>query len=239
MVIVQHILVLFLALGMPLWDWYEIPRLKASTEPRKKVLYYRKIVSALWICAFIAVVSTGLFTAFSIKLAPGEIRWLQSGAIALKVVEGIAVGMLIAIFLPAVFALRSPALRAKAAKAAKKLAFLLPSSREERRWWWLVCITAGVCEETIYRGFLLHYLHVHPFHLSLTSALVVSCLIFGVGHLYQGALGAVQTALIGFIFGVMFIVTGNLLLPIFVHAILDLRVLAMLPEGFESSVQPS
>lgn len=239
MVILQHILVLFLAIGMPLWDWYEIPRLKASTEPRKKVLYYRKIVSALWVCAFTAVLSTGLFTTFSIKLAPGEIRWLQSGSIVLKIVEGITVGMLIAIFLPAVLALRSPALRAKAGKSAQRLAFLLPSSKEERRWWWLVCITAGVCEETVYRGFLVHYFHTQSFHLTLTSALVVSSLIFGVGHLYQGGLGAVQTALIGFIFGAMFIVTGNLLLPMFVHTILDLRVLAMLPEGFESSVPPS
>lgn len=239
MVILEHILVLFLAIGMPLWDWYEISRLKASSERRKKVRYYRKIASALWICAFIAVLSTGLFTAFSIKLAPGEIRWLQSASIALKIVEGIAVGMLIAIFLPAVLALRSPALRAKAARATQRLAFLLPSSKEERHWWWLVCITAGVCEEIVYRGFLLHYLHIRPFHLNLTSALIVSCLIFGVGHLYQGGLGAVQTALVGFILGVMFIVTGNLLLPMFVHAVLDLRVLAMLPEGFESSVQPS
>jgi len=238
MVILQHTLALFLAIGLPLWDWYEIPRLKAGTEPRKKVRYYRKIVSALWICALIAVASTGLFTAFSIKLVSGEIRWLQSGSIALKAVEGITVGMLIAIFLPAMFALRSPALRTKAARAAKRLAFLLPSNKEERRWWWLVCITAGVCEEIIYRGFLLHYFHVQPFHLNLTLALVVSSLIFGAGHLYQGALGAVQTALIGFVFGAMFIVTGNLLLPMFVHAILDLRVLAMLPEGFESSVQP-
>jgi membrane protease YdiL (CAAX protease family) len=33
----------------------------------------------------------------------------------------------------------------------------------------------------------------------------------------------------------MFLATGNLLLPIVVHAILDLRVLAMLPEGFETA----
>jgi len=236
MIIFQHVLVLFLAVGMPLWDWYEIPRLKASSEPRKKVRYYRKIVSALWFCALLALLTIGILTAFSFKTVPGEIHWLQTGSVTLKFVEGFTIGILIAIFLPAVFALRSAKLRAKAGKAAKKLAFLLPSTKEERRWWWLVCITAGVCEEFIYRGFLLHYFHVQPFHLSLTWALVVSSLIFGVGHLYQGGLGAVQTALIGFVFGVMFIVTGNLLLPMLVHAVLDLRVLAMLPEGFENSV---
>lgn len=235
MVILQHILVLFLAIGMPLWDWYEIPRLKASTEPRKKVRYYRKIVSALWICALIAVMTTGFFAAFAISPAPGEMGWLQNGSIPLRVVEGVTIGMLIAIFLPALIALRNEKLRAKAARAVKKLSFLLPSSREERRWWWLVCITAGICEELVYRGFLLHYLHTSPFHLSLTLALIVSSVIFGVGHLYQGGLGALQTALIGFVFGAMFIVTGTLLLPMIVHAVLDLRVLAMLPEGFDTA----
>jgi hypothetical protein len=34
MMIVQHVLVFFLIVVMPLWDWYEIPRLKASTAPR-------------------------------------------------------------------------------------------------------------------------------------------------------------------------------------------------------------
>ena len=239
MIVVQHLLVLFLAIGIPLWDWYEIPRLKASTEPRKKVRYYHRIATVLWLCALIVVLSIGPSTAFSIKLAPGQIPWLQSGSRALKVVEGITVGMLLAIFVPAVLALRSPVVRAKAGRAARRFAFILPSSQEERRWWWLVCITAGVCEEIIYRGFLLHYFHTQPFQLTLTVALVVSSVIFGIGHLYQGAMGAVQTAILGFVFGVMFIVTGNLLLPMFVHAVLDLRVLAMLPEGFETTVQPS
>src|SRR5215470_6058438 len=139
MIILQHMLFLVLAIGMPLWDWYEIPRLKASSEPRKKARYYRKIVSALWICALIAVITIGISTAFSMKVAPGEIHWLQSGSSAIKVVEGITVVMLIAIFLPAIFALWNEKLRAKAGKAARKLAFLLPSSKEERRWWWLVC----------------------------------------------------------------------------------------------------
>jgi membrane protease YdiL (CAAX protease family) len=143
--------------------------------------------------------------------------------------------MLIAIFLPAVLALRSEKIRVKAGKAAKKLAFLLPSTGEERRWWWLVCITAGVCEEFVYRGFLLHYLHVLPFHLSLTWALVASSVIFGIGHLYQGVAGAVQTAVAGFLFGCLFLITGSLLVPMVVHAVVDLRALALLPKGFAAA----
>ena len=230
-----HVLVLFLIVGMPLWDWYEIPRLKASTDPRKKVRYYRKIVAALWTCAVVAALAIGVVTAFVFHHATGEIAWLDAGSRGRVIVEGIGAGMLIAIFLPLVLALRSDKIRATAGRAAKKLAFLLPSTGEERRWWWLVCITAGVCEEFVYRGFLLHYLHGLPFHLSLTWALAVSSVIFGIGHLYQGVASAVQTVVAGFVFGCLFLITGSLLVPMVVHAVVDLRALALLPEGFATA----
>jgi len=231
---VQHFLVLVLIVAMPLWDWYEIPRLKASTEPRKKIRYYRKIVAALWTCAAVAVLTVGVVPVFTTRKMPVEISWL-TGSLGKAIVEGITGGMLIAIMVPAVLALWSDKIRTKAGKAAKKLAFLLPSTGEERRWWWLVCITAGICEEVVYRGFLLHYFHILPFHLSLTWALVVSSVIFGIGHLYQGVAGAVQTAVIGFMLGAIFLTTGNLVIPIVVHAVMDLRVLAMLNEGFATA----
>lgn len=233
--IVQHLLVFFLIVVTPLWDWYEIPRLKASTAPRKKIRFYGKIVSASWTCAVVAVLTIGWPAAYRVQRAPGDISWLNAGARGGIFLEGLAAGMMIVILLPAVLALRSEKIRIKAGKAAKPLAFLLPSTAEERRWWWLVCLTAGICEEIVYRGFLLHYLHVLPFHLTLAWALLASSLIFGIGHLYQGVLRAIPTAIIGFVLGALFLVTGSLLVPIIVHAVMDLRVLAMLPQGFETS----
>jgi membrane protease YdiL (CAAX protease family) len=36
------------------------------------------------------------------------------------------------------------------------------------------------------------------------------------------------TAIVGFLFGLLFLLTGNLLLPIILHGVLDLRMLAIL-----------
>jgi uncharacterized protein len=232
--ILQHVLVFFLIVMTPLWDWYEIPRLKASSDPRKKIRFYWKIAVASWVCALVATLTIGIKTVLRIHKAPGEAAWLDTGSRAGLFLAGLTAGLLIVILVPAVLALGSGKIRAKAGKAAKKLAFLLPSSTQERRWWWLVCITAGICEEVVYRGFLLHYFHTLPFHLSLVWAMVVSSVIFGIGHLYQGVAGGVQTAIVGFAFAVMFVMTGSLVVPIVVHAVMDLRVLAMLPVGFES-----
>lgn len=235
--IIQHLLVFALIVLLPLWDWYEIPRLKASTEPRKKIRFYRKIVIVSWICAIVATLTIGLAKVSTIRRGGEEVPWLEAGSRGLMVLEGFTMGLMIVIFIPAILALRSEKIRAKAGKAAKKLAFLLPSTVAERHWWWLVCITAGVCEEVVYRGFLLHYFHMVPFHLSLTWALLATSLVFGIAHLYQGIAGSLQTILIGFVLGAMFLATGNLLLPIAVHAVLDLRVLAMLPEGFDAAAR--
>lgn len=123
----------------------------------------------------------------------------------------------------------------RSAAALKSLEYFLPATHTERRWWVLVCITAGVCEETLFRGFMLHYLHVLPWTLNLTLALLISSVIFGLNHLYEGIHGVIGSALAGFLFGLLFLLGGNLLLPIIVHALVDLRALVILPTRAESA----
>lgn len=226
----QHVLVLVLVVVFPLWDRYEIPRLKAGTDPGKRVRFYRKIIAAEWICAVVAFLAVGFGAVFTIRPMQGEIGWL-SGTRGSSFVAGMATAMTIVLLLPAILAVISEKVRTKAAKAAQPLSYLLPWSAQERLWWWPVCITAGICEEVLYRGFLLHYLHTAPFHLSLTWSLGVAAVIFGIGHLYQGAKGAAAITILGFVLGAVFVATGSLLIPIIAHAMMDLRVLVILPAG--------
>jgi membrane protease YdiL (CAAX protease family) len=80
---------------------------------------------------------------------------------------------------------------------------------------------------------MLQYLHVLPWTLDLTLALLISSVIFGLNHLYEGIHGVVGSALAGFLFGLLFLLGGNLLLPIVVHALVDLRALVILPTPAE------
>ena len=234
-ILAQHALTLFLIVGLPLWDLYEIPRLKASTDPAKKLRYYRKICVVLWLLAGLACLLVGFGPVLRIGYAPAELTWMAEGSRARHVLLGVFVGATVAIVGPAVIAIWSENLRVKAAKAAQRLSFLLPSSRDERRRWIEVCVTAGVCEEIVYRGFLLHYFHASPLHLSLTWPLAVSSIVFGIAHLYQGVSAAVGTAVVGFVLGAAFLMSGSLMVPMVMHAVLDLRILLMLPEGFAAS----
>ena len=98
------------------------------------------------------------------------------------------------------------------------LAYFLPQTRRELRAFNGVSITAGVVEETIYRGFVFWYLlHFMP----LWATVIVSSVFFGLAHGYQGAGGALRIGLVGLAFGGLYILTGSIWLPILGHVLLD------------------
>ena len=113
-------------------------------------------------------------------------------------------------------------------KAFLRFSFFLPLTATERTWWIFVSLTAGITEEILYRGFLIHYFFSAPFHAELAVAVIVSSVIFGAGHLYQGVAGFISSAILGLLFSAIFLMTGNLLLPMVLHALIDLRVLLIL-----------
>ncbi len=96
---------------------------------------------------------------------------------------------------------------------------MLPHTRRDLRHFIGVSLTAGIVEEIVYRGFVLWYLGLF---MPLWAAVVVSSVAFGLGHSYQGAMGALRCGLIGLAFAVFYVVTGSIWLPIIAHAILDI-----------------
>lgn len=104
---------------------------------------------------------------------------------------------------------------------------MLPSTRKERQLFAALSITAGICEELLFRGFLLFYLQDLFLGLPLVGAVVISSVIFGIAHLYQGAKGVLGTGMFGLGMAVLYIWSGSLIFPIIIHALLDLRILLL------------
>jgi membrane protease YdiL (CAAX protease family) len=76
---------------------------------------------------------------------------------------------------------------------------ILPQSRAELIPFFALGVTAGVCEEFLYRGFAMTaFLR---WGLPLWIAVVASSLLFGLAHLYQGRGGFVSTTILGLLFG--------------------------------------
>jgi membrane protease YdiL (CAAX protease family) len=100
---------------------------------------------------------------------------------------------------------------------------LIPRTARGRKRFIGVAALAGVGEEIIFRWFLTD-LFIELFHLDFTYALVASSALFGFAHLYQGVRGVALTGLMGFVFGTIWVDSGTLIVPIFLHFLLDARI---------------
>lgn len=102
-----------------------------------------------------------------------------------------------------------------------KVNSIMPRDRHEFQWFLLISVTAGICEEIAYRGFMISY---WSSSFGVIGATLISSVIFGFAHLYQGPSGMIQTGIAGLIGGILFAVSGgSLLLPILVHIALDIN----------------
>jgi membrane protease YdiL (CAAX protease family) len=107
----------------------------------------------------------------------------------------------------------------KQIKPLGDLIYFLPRTSRDFRHFVAVSITAGIVEEILYRGFAFWYLaQVMP----IWAVIAVSSVAFGLGHSYQGAGGVAKVTLIGLAFGILYVATGSIWLPILAHAILDI-----------------
>lgn len=209
---VVAICVLLPLLEAPVWR-----RLRANSTSAARLALYRKMVVILWLMAGVAAWLD------SPTHAPG-MEWL----LASPAVRASVIAVVVLLFaLQAWQVLRcvgNAQLRRRFAAAARPLKFMLPVGALERRWWMMLAVSAGICEEVVFRGFLLHYFA--GLGLMLPAAWLLSSVAFGFGHAYQGRGAVLRSAIVGGILGLLVIASGGLALAIVLHAALDLLPLA-------------
>jgi membrane protease YdiL (CAAX protease family) len=97
---------------------------------------------------------------------------------------------------------------------------ILPQSARERIPFFALAVTAGVCEEFVYRGFAMAVFR--RVGLPSWSVVVLSSILFGMAHLYQGRSGLVGTTLLGLLFGAARSLFGSLGPVVVWHAGVDI-----------------
>jgi uncharacterized protein len=226
----QDICALALVFVLPFVDVPSTRRLKQHSSTDGRLTHYRRIVAGLWLVTVTVVACSGYARLFVVPKGSGELSWFDSQ----PWIYALAVALTTAYFVlglwPGLHAMLNQRVRPKYSKAMRSLRFLAPVSPRERYWWALVSLTAGICEEILFRGFLLQYLRGHlegSLHMSLVFAWLVSSIAFGLGHIYQGWAGVCRTTVAGLALGMLAILTGNLVLPILLHVLADLQALAM------------
>jgi uncharacterized protein len=97
---------------------------------------------------------------------------------------------------------------------------LLPGNRSELVPYLALAVTAGICEEFLYRGFVMAALARSGF--APWGTVLASSILFGLAHLYQGRGGFVSTALVGAVFAVARIAYHSLVPVMLWHAAVDI-----------------
>ncbi len=125
---------------------------------------------------------------------------------------GIAFGFWIAAII--ILSILSSLLRARGMSEAARL--LAPRGLFESILWVALAVTAGICEETIFRGYLqrqfVAWTHSAP------AGVVLSAVLFGAGHIYQGAKATIVIGVYGLMFGILAEARQNLRPGMMAHA---------------------
>lgn len=91
----------------------------------------------------------------------------------------------------------------------------------------VLVVVVAISEETIFRGYLL--LRFGPLVRDPVAAVLLSSLIFSLGHGYEGSAGLVTVGVLGGVFAVVYLWRGSLVAPIVMHFLQDFVTIVLVP----------
>jgi uncharacterized protein len=198
-----------------LWFWPRLVRATAAGVRGARAAYYWGTFAVEWILTLYVLALWVVFRRPWDNLYLGRSSLFRLGL-------GLAFGLAVIIFLW--HQQRTILARPKLIERVRqKISFadpFLPHTDAERYHFWLLAITAGICEEILYRGFLLGFLRAWS---GIIAAIVISSIVFGWGHVYQGYRHVPRTAFVGLFFAFVVVLTKSLWPAILIHAAIDLH----------------
>lgn len=199
------------------YGWHENASRTDETDRLSRLPLYNKTLVILWGLAAICLagwVHSGR-TIDTLGLSwpePGWRGWLAWSLVALTFGYYVYISITLA-------SSASARQQVRAQLSGAKLDFMRPRTTAEHTRFKLLSVTAGVTEEIIFRGFLIAILSLF---MPLVFAAILAILLFGIGHIYQGLAGVIQTSLIGGILAAIYLVGGSLWPAILVHVLIDM-----------------
>jgi uncharacterized protein len=242
----------YLVVGEPFVGWVLHRRFEGRlrTDPAARRSFYRRLLVLEW--GLTAVAAVVWAAAGTVRAAQVGLAWPRRWPGPVTVVLCL---LLLALVVLSTRALRSGALAGPPPGAAgpprrhrpgdarhaeppgASTMALLPRTRAERRLFAAVGVTAGVCEEWLYRGFFLALLSALFRGLPTVVLVLAAAAAFGLAHVYQGVTGIVTTGVLGGVLAAVYLGTGSLLLPVLLHAAIDLRFL-LVPSSALPTIAP-
>jgi membrane protease YdiL (CAAX protease family) len=220
-------LVVLMVGGQPLLGRRRYMRLvqRIRTDPMARRRHYGRGIASEWIYVGIVVI-VGLLAGRRAASIGLTLHHLKPGAVTtgLEFIVLVAAGLVVTTVM--IWRVGTGVLD-RLRRQVSGFIELVPRTRNERLMFAGVAVTAGICEEILYRGFGVAYLKWLLPGVGRLPVIVVIGLAFGIAHLYQGPRNVILTGLVGGVFTWVTLATGTLAPAIVVHALVDLRIMAL------------
>jgi membrane protease YdiL (CAAX protease family) len=154
-------------------------------------------------------------------------------ATATWILAGFGVAVIVGMVLP-ILLLRA---RVEEIPAIGDIKALLPRERGELKFGAGLALTAGVVEELLFR--LALPAAIFGVTGSGILAFGVAAVVFGLLHVYQGTQGILFAFLLGLVFTALYVLSGTILVPMVLHALVDLRSLILIPIALGGAWDPA
>ncbi len=102
----------------------------------------------------------------------------------------------------------------------KDIYYYLPKTLKELVVFILLSLSAGVCEEIIFRIFLFHFLNEYLYTI---GAIVLTNLIFAFTHIGNGNINLISSFMLGLLFSTIYYFTNNIWIAILLHISIDIN----------------
>jgi membrane protease YdiL (CAAX protease family) len=174
------------------WGYFVAIRMRGAQNSHRPAMYILTILLEWTVVAYIAWGAKR--HRFSLRELVGG-KWNDSKAVLKDV--AIAAGF----WLIALVVLGCTAFALHATKPGQFIRFLLPQNSLEIFLWVLTSLTAGICEEIIFRGYFQRQFSAWTG--SIPAGVLLSAAVFGAGHIYQNWKSAIIIAVYGLLFGIL------------------------------------
>jgi uncharacterized protein len=217
---IHTILVLAVLGGWAIWHKSFADQLSVAVNPNR-VRFYIVTLFYEWLL-FVLVVAGVRYSGASVLIVLGD-HWHSVRQVLRDI--GIAIGFwIVASMLLWVFGWLL-----RITTQGSNTQFMLPHRGIELTAWIALSVSAGICEETICRGYLQR--QFVTLTKSVPAGILLSAAVFGLAHAYQGLRMVILISLYGAMFGILAYWRGNVRPGMIAHAWQDSLngVLASLP----------
>lgn len=214
----DYLLVLVLALALPVRAYLGMRHLRAAPVeqlPQLRPRYHARGILSQWL--LVALVALLWWWR---RRQPGDLSLVPHVGWGLAGVLVGTIAIVIAVQRQTATLANDPELVGRVQSRLEPAGRLLPAQPGEWPLFAAFAITAGICEELLFRGFLQWVLTQYMGPWPAAAAQVA---LFGIAHAYQGFSGVWRTGMVGAFLTCIVLLSGSLYPAMLLHALMDLQ----------------